>query len=76
VIFLLYYVKILGFNVMEKPIPFDSVYIMKSGMSYHDVCLGMRLDDSEIEAGIKALELLNGPDPTLMKIEKASEKND
>jgi hypothetical protein len=60
---------------MEKPIPFDSVYIMKPGMSYRDVCLGMRLDESEIEAGIKALELLNGPDPTVVKTEKASEQN-
>ena len=51
---------------MEKPIPFDSVYIMKPGMTYLDVCRGMRLEPSEIPAGIKALELLNGPEPTTM----------
>ncbi len=47
---------------VEKPIPFDSVYVMKPGMTYLDVCRGMRLDESEIPAGIKALELLNGPE--------------
>jgi hypothetical protein len=51
---------------MEKPIPFNSTYIMKPGMSYRDVCVGMRLDESEIEAGILALELLNGPDPSVI----------
>ena len=49
---------------MEKPILFGSKYIMKPGMTYRDICLAMRLDDSEIEAGILALELLNGPEYT------------
>lgn len=48
---------------MEKPIPFGAEYIMRPGMTYRDVCLGMRLEEHEIEAGILALELLNGPEP-------------
>ena len=47
---------------MEKPILFGSKYIMKPGMTYRDICLAMRLDDSEMEAGVLALELLNGPE--------------
>ena len=47
---------------MEKPILFGSKYIMKPGMTYRDICVAMRLEDSEIEAGMLALELLNGPE--------------
>ena len=47
---------------MEKPILFGTKYIMKPGMTYRDICEGMRLDESEMEAGILALELLNGPE--------------
>lgn len=47
---------------VEKPIPFNTEYIMRPGMTYRDICRGMRLDESEIEAGILALELLNGPE--------------
>ena len=60
---------------MEKPIPFDSIYIMKPGMTYLDVCRGMRLDESEIPAGIKALEMLNGPEPIINK-QDAGGKNE
>ncbi len=45
----------------EKPIPFGATYLMKPGMTYRDICVGMRLDESEIDAGILALALLNGP---------------
>jgi hypothetical protein len=48
--------------LMEKPIPFDSTYIMKPGMTYYDVCVGMRLNEKEIPLGIRALEILNGPE--------------
>lgn len=47
---------------MEKPILFGSKYIMKPGMTYRDICIAMRLNDEEIEAGMLALELLNGPE--------------
>ncbi|TAE83628.1 MAG: hypothetical protein EAZ74_04465 [Alphaproteobacteria bacterium] len=48
--------------IYEKPIPFGAKYIMKPGMTYRDICIGMRLDDTEIEAGILALRLINGPE--------------
>jgi hypothetical protein len=47
---------------MEKPILFGTKYIMKPGMTYRDICEAMRLDESEMEAGILALEMLNGPE--------------
>ncbi len=47
---------------MEKPILFGSKYIMRPGMTYREICLAMRLEDSEMEAGMLALELLNGPE--------------
>jgi hypothetical protein len=47
---------------MEKPILFGTKYIMKPGMTYRDICEAMRLDETEMEAGILALEMLNGPE--------------
>ncbi|NET71282.1 MAG: hypothetical protein F6K62_10245 [Sphaerospermopsis sp. SIO1G2] len=47
---------------LEKPIAYGTDYIMKPGMTYRDICIGMRLEESEIEAGILALEVLNGPE--------------
>jgi hypothetical protein len=58
--------------IYEKPIPFGAKYIMKPGMTYRDICIGMRLDDSEIEAGILALRLINGPEESLHNRPSAS----
>ncbi len=60
----------------EKPIPFGADYIMKPGMTYRDICIGMRLDESEIEAGIKALELLNGPEEQFLGKEGQPDEQD
>jgi hypothetical protein len=66
-------------NIMiEKPILFGTKYIMKPGMTYYDICVGMRLDESEIPAGILALELLNGPEQPLTEMnahDKSSDRN-
>lgn len=48
--------------MMNKPIPLGSKYLMEPGATYRDICIGMRLDESEIEAGILALEIINGPE--------------
>ena len=47
---------------MNKPISLGSKYVMKPGATYHDICEAMRLDDSEIEFGLLALEIINGPE--------------
>ncbi len=46
----------------NKPISLGSKYVMKPGATYHDVCQGMRLDESELEIGLLALEIMNGPE--------------
>lgn len=46
----------------NKPIPLGSKYLMEPGATYRDICEGMRLDESEIEAGIIAMEIINGPE--------------
>jgi hypothetical protein len=50
---------------MEKPVLLGTKYIMKPGMTYRDICDLMRLDESEVAAGLLALELLNGPEPSV-----------
>lgn len=46
---------------MNKPISLGSKYVMKPGATYYDICEAMRLDESEIETGLIALEIINGP---------------
>ena len=46
----------------NKPIPLGAKYLMEPGATYRDICEGMRLDESQIEAGLIALELINGPE--------------
>ena len=48
--------------MINKPISLGSRYVMKPGASYYDICQAMRLDESEIEVGLLALQIINGPE--------------